>query len=174
MGPKWVFIWVLYGQPIRDSWGICNRVPCWTHMDKAMWETCGNYMGPVWEKSTHISRNKKKTHKKKQNKKKQKNTFLHKWLCPQSQSIWWTGKVPNERGLCTRASYCTFVQSVDALRLYIGVFFNSWKWWLHAYLYIPLNFKSNRDIRVKIKTWPWIDVHVGKIVKINLIDTFIL
>ena len=131
-------------------------------------ETCGNYMGPVWEKSTHISR------KKKQNKKttKNNNTFLHKWLCPQSQSIWWTGKIPNERGLCTRASYCTFVQS-RCLKD-IGVFFNSWKWWLHAHLYIPLNFKSNMDIRVKIKTWPWIDVHVGKIVKINLIDTFIL
>ena len=81
-------------------------------------------------------------------------------------------KVPNERGLCTRASYCTFVQS-RCLKD-IGVFFNSWKWWLHAYLYIPLNFKSNTDIQVKIKTWPWIDVHVGKIVKINWIDTFIL
>ena len=37
-------------------------------MDKAMWETCGNYMGPVWEKSTHISR-------KKENKKKKKKHF---------------------------------------------------------------------------------------------------
>ena len=23
-------------------------------MGKTMWEPCGNYMGPVWEKSTHI------------------------------------------------------------------------------------------------------------------------
>ena len=33
-------------------------------MDKAMWETCGNYMGPVCEKSTHISRKKQKKKKK--------------------------------------------------------------------------------------------------------------
>ena len=33
----------------------------------------------------------------------------------------------------------------------IGVLFNNWKWWRHAYLYIPLNFKSNRNIPVKIK-----------------------
>ena len=99
----------------------------------------------------------------------QKKQFLHIFtqmiISPQSQPIWWTGKVPTDRGLCTCASYCL----KD-----IGVFFNSWKCWHHAYLYIPLNFKNNRDIRVKIKIWPWIDVHVGKIVKINLIDTFIL
>ena len=52
------------------------------------------------------------------------------------------GKVPTDRDLCTCASYCL----KD-----IGVFFNSWKCWHHAYLYIPLNFKNNRDIRVKIK-----------------------
>ena len=50
MGHKWVFIWVLYGQPIRDSWGICNMVPRWTHMGKAIWELYGFSMG----KSTHI------------------------------------------------------------------------------------------------------------------------
>ena len=48
-------------------------VPCWTHMGKAMWEPCGNYMGPVWEKSTHIylpGKTKKK-------KKKKKKSFTH-------------------------------------------------------------------------------------------------
>ena len=125
IGPKWVFIWVLYGQPIRDSWGICNMVPCWTHIGKAIWEPYGNSMGPVWETSTHtyLPEKKKKLH-----------IFT---------------QVPSERDLCTCASYCTCVQS-RCLKD-IGVFFNSWKWWPHAYLYIPLNFKSNRDIWVKKK-----------------------
>ena len=148
IGPKWVFIWVLHGQPIRDSWGICNRVPCWAHMGKAMWELYGSSMGKI---NPLLSS--------------RKTIFTQMIISPQSQPIWRTGKVPTDRDLCTCASYCL----KD-----IGVFFNSWKCWHHAYLYIPLNFKNNGDIRVKIKIWPWIDVHVGKIVKINLIDTFIL
>ena len=151
IGPKWVFIWVLHGQPIRDSWGICNRVPCWTHMGKAMWELYGSSKGKI---NPHLFPEKQLLH-----------SFTQMIISPQSQPIWWTGKVPTDRDLCTCASYCL----KD-----IGVFFNSWKCWHHAYLYIPLNFKNNRDIRVKIKIWLWIDVHAGKIVKINLIDTFIL
>ena len=113
-------------------------------------------MGPVWEKSTHIYLPEKQ--------------FLHIFtqiiISPRSQPIWWTGKVPTDRDLCTCASYCL----KD-----IGVFFNSWKCWHHAYLYIPLNFKNNRDIRVKIKIWPWIDVHVGKIVdKFNRYFHFVM
>ena len=126
MGPKWVFIWVLYGQPIRDSWGICNMVPCWTHMGKAIWEPYGNLMGSVWEKSTHIYLPEKK---------KNFYNFLHKWFCPQSEPIWWTGKFPAVRDLCTCANYCTCVQS-KCLKD-IGIFFKSWKWWPHAYLYRP-------------------------------------
>ena len=72
--------------------------------------------------------------------------FLHIFtqmiISHQTQPIGWTGKVLTDRDLCTYASYCL----KD-----IGVFFNSWKCWHHAYLYIPLNFKNNRDIRVKIK-----------------------
>ena len=52
IGPKWVFIWVLHGQPIRDSCGICNRVTCWTHMGKAMWELYGSSMGKI---NPHLS-----------------------------------------------------------------------------------------------------------------------
>ena len=118
-----------------------------------------SHVGTIWvqygKKSTHIYLPEKQ--------------FLHIFtqmiISPKSQPIWWTGKVPTVTDLCMCASYC-FKD--------IGVFFNCWKCWHHAYLYIPLNFKNNRDIRVKIKIWPWIDVHVGKIVKINLIDTFIL
>ena len=113
-------------------------------MGKAMWELYGSSMGKI---NPHLSS--------------RKTIFTQMIISPQSQPIWWTGKVSTDRDLCMCASYCL----KD-----IGVFFNSWKYWHHAYLYIPLNFKNNRDIRVKIKIWPWIDVHVGKIVKINLID----
>ena len=132
MGPKWVFIWVLYDQPIRGSWGICNTVPCWTHMGKAIWELhgssmgkYGNYMAQVWEKSTHIYLPEKKkpfTH------------FIQMITSPQAQPIWWTGKVPTGRNLHTCASYCTCVESRGLKD--IGVLFNSWKLWPHAYLYI--------------------------------------
>ena len=122
-----------------------------------IWELYGFSMGKM---NPHLSSWKKLLH------------IFTRWFCPQSEPIWWTGKFPTVRDICTCANYCTCVQS-KCLKD-IGIFFKSWKWWPHAYLYIPLNFKSNRDIRVKIKTWPWIDVHVGKIVKINLIDTFIL
>ena len=40
-------------------------------MGKAMWEPFGNYMGPVWEKLTHIYLPEKKK------KKKRKETFTH-------------------------------------------------------------------------------------------------
>ena len=160
MGPKWVFIWVLYGQPIRDSWGICNMVPCWIHMGKAIWELYGSSMRKI---NLHLSSRKENL----------LINFSQMIISPQSQPIWWPAKVPTERDPRKCASYCTCVQSRCLKDT--GVFFvNNWKRWPHAYLYIPLNFKSNRNIRVKIKIWSWIDVHVGKIVKINLIDTFIL
>ena len=99
IGPKWVFIWVLHGQPIRDSWGICNRVPCWTHMGKAMWELYGSSMGKI---NPHLSS--------------RKTIFTQMIISLQSQTIWWTGKVPTDRDLCTCACYCL----KD-----IGIFFNS-------------------------------------------------
>ena len=97
MGPKWVFIWVLYGQPIRDSWGICNRVPCWTHMGKVIWELYGSSMGKI---NTHLSSEKRLLH-----------IFIQMIINPQSQRIWWTGKVPTDRDLFTCARYCISVQS---------------------------------------------------------------
>ena len=47
--PIWNFIWVLYGHPIWDWDGICNTVPCGTHMGKpiwvTIWEPYGSYSG---------------------------------------------------------------------------------------------------------------------------------
>ena len=40
--PIWNFIWVLYGHPLWDWDGICNTVPCGTHMGKPIWVT-------IWE-----------------------------------------------------------------------------------------------------------------------------
>ena len=124
MGHKWVFMWVLYGQPIRDSWGICNMVPCWTHMGKAIWELYGFSKG----KSTHIYLPEKKHNK-------LLDIFTQMIISPQPQPIWWTDKVPTERDLRICASYCTCVESRGLKD--IGVLFNSWTWWPHAYLYIP-------------------------------------
>ena len=61
--------------------------------------------------------------------------FTQMIISPQSQPIRWTGKVPTERDLRTCASYCTCVESRGLTD--IGVLFNSWTWWPHAYLYIP-------------------------------------
>ena len=124
MGHKWVFMWVLYGQPIRDSWGICNMVSCWTHMGKAIWELYGSSKG----KSTHIYLPGK-------NNNKLLDIFTQMIVSPQSQPIWWTGKVPTDRDLRTCAIYCTCVESRGLKD--ICVLFNSWTWCPHAYLYIP-------------------------------------
>ena len=37
MGPRWVIIWVLYGQPIWDRCGFCNRDSSGTHLGTSIW-----------------------------------------------------------------------------------------------------------------------------------------
>ena len=39
MGPRWVIIWVLYGQPIWDRCGFCNRDSSGTHLGTSIWDT---------------------------------------------------------------------------------------------------------------------------------------
>ena len=97
--------------PIRHSWAICNMVPCWTHIGKAIWELYGSSMGKI---NPHLSSRKKKTKQKKKTKKKQKNFhtfFTQMIISPQSQPIWWTVKVPTEGDLRRSASDRTCVQS---------------------------------------------------------------
>ena len=97
-------------------------------MGKAMWELYGSSMGKI---NPHLSS--------------RKTIFTHFYTNDYKSPVpaqLMDCKVPTDRDLCTCASYCL----ID-----IGVLFNSWKCWHHAYLYIPLNFKNNRDIRVKIK-----------------------
>ena len=86
-------------------------------------------MGPVWEKSTHIYLPEKQ--------------FLHIFTQMIISPSPFDGLVrPQPIETYVRVRFC--LKDID-------VFFNSWKCWHHAYLYIPLNFKNNRDIRVKIK-----------------------
>ena len=92
-----------------------------------------SHMGTIWVQygkiNPHLSsrkKNKNKKTKKKKKKKKRIDIFIQ---------IWWTGKVPTERDFRTCASYCTCVESRGLKD--IGVLFNSWTWWPHAYLYIP-------------------------------------
>ena len=43
MGPRWVIIWVLYGQPIWDRCGFCNRDSSGTHLGTSIW----HHTGPI-------------------------------------------------------------------------------------------------------------------------------
>ena len=43
-GPRWVFIWVLYGQPIWDRCGFCNRDSSGTHLGTSIWAPYGPHI----------------------------------------------------------------------------------------------------------------------------------
>ena len=44
MGPRWVIIWVLYGQPIWDRCGFCNRDSSGTHLGTSIWAPYGPHI----------------------------------------------------------------------------------------------------------------------------------
>ena len=44
MGPRWVIIWVLYGQPIWDRCGFCNRDSSGTHLGTSIWAPYGPHV----------------------------------------------------------------------------------------------------------------------------------
>ena len=69
----------------------------------------------------------------------QKKTFLHIFIqmiiSPQSQPIF--GLVRSQqRESYVHVQVIVHAKTQEALKI-VGVLFNSWKWWPHAYLYIP-------------------------------------
>ena len=55
MGPRWVIIWVLYGQPIWDRCGFYNRDSSGTHLGTSIWAPYGPHIEFLIKTVRHTS-----------------------------------------------------------------------------------------------------------------------
>ena len=145
MGPKWVFIWVIYGQTIRDMRDLQHGSMLDPHGQSivgTMWELYGSSMGKI---NPHLPSRKKQ-------KKKRKN-LLHIF----TQMI--MSQVPvhlmdvrsQMREAYVHVQFIAHAYNQDALKLKASFLTVGNDGFVRIYI-LPLNFKSSRDIRVKIKT----------------------